>query len=104
MKDLSGTDKTYMYDGFRVRECPFFIYEVSLNKYWKNGYSLLSSKLYKSDEYIPIKKHSQCSKKGTYLIEKAISLIGITRDFIREHNLSEYNPNAKFKRKSKKNK
>lgn len=101
MKDRSGI-KEYYYDGFRVIECPFFVYEVTISEHYKNGYSLLSSCLYKSDNYLKISRHSKTVKKGNSIIEKATSLVGVTKDFIIDKKLTEYDPNAKFKRVKKK--
>lgn len=96
-KDLSGI-KLYVYNGFRIEELPFFLYEVSINKYWKNGFCVLASKLFKSDKLLNIKKYSKIKRYKDYFIEKSITILGVPFDFIRENNLKLYEP---IKRKKK---
>ena len=99
-KDRSGQEpKSYVYNGIRIEVSKFFLYEVSLHKYWKNGYCLLGIKLYKSNKFIPTNRI--CKKYKDYTIEKDIILIAAPYKFIKEKNLPIYKVNPK-KAKSKK--
>ena len=98
--DHSGS-KFYEYEGGLVELLPTFMYEVTLNKYWKNGFCQLGSKLYKADRLLHIKNNYIVTKYEGYRIEKEISLIGVPQEFIDEMNLSPYVP--KPNKKSKKN-
>lgn len=98
MKDPSG-DEFYLYEENGIKEYDSFIYEVSLHKYWKNGYCLLGIKLYKSNKFIPTNRI--CKKYKDYTIEKDIILIAAPYKFIKEKNLPIYKVNPK-KAKSKK--
>ena len=98
--DLSGS-KFYEYEGGLVELLPTFTYEVTLSKYWKNGFCQLGSKLYKANRLLHIKNNYIITKYKGYRIEKEISLIGVPQEFIDEMNLSPYVP--KPNKKSKKN-
>ena len=87
----SGRD-FYLYKDNGIVEYNSFIYEVSLHKYWKNGYCLLGTKLFKSNKFIDVKKTHIYKKFKDYMIEKDIILIAAPYEFIREKNLKVYKP------------
>lgn len=87
--DPSG-NKLYDYNGILVEPLSTFIYEITINKYWKNGYCQLGRKLYKSDRLLNISNNSIVIKYNDYTIEKEISLIGVPQEFINEMNLPLY--------------
>ena len=72
MKDPSG-DEFYLYEENGIKEYDSFIYEVSLHKYWKNGYCLLGIKLYKSNKFIPTKTSNSPNLKSLiiFILSKA---------------------------------
>lgn len=88
-KDHSGI-KTYVYKEFQVEELPYFLYEISINKYWKNGFCVLGHKFLKSSKLLDIKQNNIFKRYKDYIIEKGISILGVPYDFIRENNLSIY--------------
>ena len=98
--DLSGS-KFYEYEGGLVELLPTFTYEVTLSKYWKNGFCQLGSKLYKADKLLHIKNNYIVTKYEGYRIEKEISLIGVPQEFVDEMNLSLYVPKSNKKSKKK---
>ena len=100
MNDHSG-HKFYEYKGKCIELLPTFIYEVILNKYWKNGFCQLDSKFYRADKLLHIKNNCIINKYDGYSIEKEISLIGAPQEFIDEMKLSLYI--SKINKKSKKN-
>lgn len=87
----------YEYEGSIVELSPTFVYEVVINKYWKNGFCQLDSKLYKAERLLHIKKDCTITKFPEYRIEKEISLIGVPQEFIVEQNLSKYIKKSKKK-------
>ena len=98
--DHSGS-KFYEYEGGLVELLPTFTYEVTLSKYWKNGFCQLGNKFYKADRLLHIKNNYIVTKYEGYSIEKEISLVGVPQEFIDEMNLSPYvpKPNKKSKKK-----
>lgn len=96
--DHSGS-KYYEYEGVPVELLPTFMYEVTLSKYWKNGYCHLGSRLYKANKLLHIKHNCIVTKFDGYNIEKEISLIGVPQEFVDEMNLSLYVPKPKSKKK-----
>lgn len=88
-KDLSG-DK-YEFEKYTVEISPTFIYEVSLHKYWKNGYCFLGNKLYSSNKLLNT-KDNVVTKFDNYFISKEINLIGVPKKFIEDNNLKLYKP------------
>lgn len=98
MKDLSGYD-LYVYEGFKVEILPYFLYELSISKYWKNGYCLISSKFYKIDKPLSIKHYNVFRKFNGYLIGKELTPIGVTQEFANYNNLQKYIPKKKIKKK-----
>lgn len=104
-KDHSGPEpKSYIYNGCRIEVLPYFLYEVCLHKYWKNGYCILGSKFIKSDQLLDIKQANVYKRVDEYLLEKDITLLGVPSSFVEENNLPVYEINKikkKLKRKSK---
>lgn len=98
--DHSGS-KYYEYEEGLVKLLPTFTYEVTLSKYWKNGFCQLGSKFYTADRLLHIKNNRVITKFDGYSIEKEISLVGVPQEFIDEMNLPLYVP--KLNKKSKKN-
>lgn len=101
-KDHFGREfNTYIYNGFRVEIMPYFLYEVCINKYWKNGFCVLGSKFLKTEDLLYIHRTNIFKYYKDYIIEKEISLIGVPYKFIRENNLPVYKPNIKNKKLKK---
>ena len=101
-KDHSGNgNKWYKFEGRLIEVLPSFTYEVSLHKYWKNGYCFLGSKLYIADRLLHIKNSSIINNYVGYSIEKEIVLIGVPQEFIEEYNLKLYEPKPIKKSKKK---
>lgn len=100
--DLSGNKKLYEYEGGLVEVLPTFTYEVSLHKYWKNGYCFLGSQLYKADRLLHLKGNCVITKYKGYRIEKEIVLIGVPEEFIKEQQLKIYELKPKIKKSKKK--
>lgn len=102
MKDLSGTDKPlYLYDGNPISVEQAFIYEITTEKFWKGGYSLIGSTLYKSDRLLSVKKSSLSKKISGGRLEKNLTLIGAPYGFIVENNLPIYSRTLNIKSKKK---
>lgn len=95
-RDLTGP-KVYIYEGYKIEVSESFIYEVCINKYWKNGYCLLNRILLKSSK--PLKSTNTYKYIDTGIIEREIHLISAPYTFIKEKNLPIYN---NIKRKIKK--
>lgn len=98
--NVRSGNKFYKYKGELVELFPTFIYEVTLNKYWENGFCQLESKFYKADRLLHIKNNYIVTKYDGYSIGKEISLVGVPQEFIDEKNLSLFIP--KLNKKSKK--
>lgn len=81
------TDQTNYLSGIEV--LPYYLYELSLYKYWKNGCCLLASRFYKSDLPIIFTKSCVTEQQGEFLIEKSISLIGAPEEYIKSLPKSE---------------
>lgn len=98
MKDqLIQDSNLYIYDDYIIETHSNFIYEININKYWKNGFSSLGSKFVKSDKLLNLKNKRKFIKYDDYFIEKEITLIGAPLKFIKEYNLQEYIPKKKKK-------
>lgn len=95
--DPSGLEpkEWYIGDSGLIEVLPYFAYEISLHKYWKNGYCLLGSKLYKSDRPLDIKKGLAINKQKDYTLEKEITLVGAPKGFLEENKFKLYTPNYK---------
>lgn len=79
MRLTSCPSGVYDYDGFIVTIMPYFVYEVTLGKYWKNGYCYLGSKYYKSNK--PLKSKVISKRYKDYTIRKELILIGIPKEY-----------------------
>lgn len=102
-KDLSGDKKEfYVWDGSLVEPLPYFMYEVCAYKYWKNGFCILGSRLFKSDRLLNIKHPRKYERHDGYLIEKTVDLVGAPYGFIREMNLPVYERITKHKKSKRK--
>ncbi len=71
---------TYRLDNLQISENPFYIYEISLDLYWKNGTCYLGSKFYKSNKLIQTKSIRKLYKG--YIIEKSITLLAAPYTFL----------------------
>lgn len=85
----------YDYNGYIVDIYPYFVYEVSISKYWKNGYSLLNTKYYKSNKPLNFKRTVLSKEFKNYSIKKEIVLIGVPKEYAIHEHLS-------YKKKAKK--
>ena len=102
-KDRSGQEiKTYLYKDNRVEILPYFLYELSINKYWKSGFCSLGRKFFKSDNLIRINKTNIFKKYKDYIIEKEISLIGVPSEFVESNKLPIFELNINKKKLKKK--
>lgn len=99
---LSGSKEWYEYKDGLVKLFPTFIYEVSLHKYWKNGYSLLGSKYYKTNKLLSLKHDHISTKFKDCILDKKIELIGVPIEFINEFQLKVYVPKPIIKKRKKK--
>lgn len=88
-KDHSGFNQ-YIYNGYRVNKTSYFLYEVSIDKYWSNGYSSLGNRYFKSDKLLKFKNPSKVKYFNDYSIRKNITLIGVPITFIQENKLKLY--------------
>lgn len=91
VNDLSGNDIAL------ISVAPEFIYELSLHKYWENGYCILGSKLYKSSKLLNIEKNFIIKKYKDYTIIKEINLVGAPQSFVDQ--LEVRNSKKKLKKK-----
>lgn len=101
--DHSGS-KFYKYEDGLVELLPTFTYEVTLSKYWENGFCQLGSKLYRANKLLHIKNNYIITKYEGYYTKKEISLIGVPQEFIDEMHLLLYTPIKKLKKKCTKQK
>lgn len=85
--DHSGSPK-YNYKGSSISILPYFLYEVSIHKYWKLGYCLLGYKYFKSDKLLD--NSIETKKFDGYSISKEINLIAAPYKFIVENNLQKF--------------
>ena len=85
-KDRSGQEpKSYVYNGIRIEVSKFFLYEVSLHKYWKNGYCLLGSKLFKSDKLLNIRGPRVYKRFKEYNTKNSKSIRRIIDSFFEQY-------------------
>lgn len=95
-KDRSGSEtKLYIYEGSKIEVLPYFLYEVSIYKYWKNGFCLLGNKFFKTNK--PLRQYNNFKYFKEYFVEKEVSLLGAPIEFIEELNLIIYKPKKKKK-------
>lgn len=93
-RDPSGPE-VYLYNGWRIGVSRYFIYEISIGKYWKGGYCLLGNKYLKTEILLTIKKTCETQKFKGYTIIKDISLVSAPRSFIEENHLPIWEPYKK---------
>lgn len=74
---------------FGIEILPYYLYELSIYKYWKGGCCLIASKFYKSDLPVIFAKSSITEQQDEFLIEKSISLIGAPEEYIKTLPKSE---------------
>ena len=103
MKDLIA-DKpiTYRFKGSQISVLPYFLYEVSVDKHWKNGYCNLKSRYFKSNRFLKITE--EVKHYDEYSIIRRIILLGAPYSFIKENNLSVYELYTKKVQKCQKRK
>lgn len=90
-KDPIGQESEYyLYKGDKIEVFESFLYEVSIHKYWKSGYCLLGSKLFKSDKLLNVKVPHKYKYFKDYIIMKEISLVAAPYKFIRDMKLPIY--------------
>lgn len=92
-KDRSGHKPLiYQFKGNRIEVLPYFLYEVSIDKLWKNGFCNLKTKYFKTGKLLKIRSTEEFKYYPEYKVVRSISLIGAPYDFIKEHNLLIYKP------------
>ena len=90
MKDRSGHKPvTYRFENSQIEVLPYFLYEVSVDKLWKNGFCCLKSRYFKSNKFLKVKGEEIKYFDG-YSIVRSIILLGTPYSFIKEHNLPIY--------------
>lgn len=90
--------KRYIFNNQVISVAPYFIYEVSLHKYWKGGYCYLGNKLYKSGQILHISKSVQVQKFKDYTLSKEVILLGAPEGFIKEMGLPIFVPEINEKK------
>lgn len=90
--------------GINLSPAPFFGYEVSLYKLYKDRVELVGSKLYSSPVKLTIKKETSYTKYEDCLLMKCVDWLYAPRDFIIENgfNLIEEEENNGRKSKNRK--
>lgn len=96
-KHISQVNDLFGYKGELISVAPTFIYELCVYKYWKNGYCILGSKLYKSNKLLNVEKNFIIKKYEDCTIVKEINLIGAPQSFVNQ--LEVYKPKKKLKKK-----
>lgn len=71
-----------IFENQRIETMPYFIYEVSINKYWKNGFCVLGHKFYKSNKLLKTK--DKIRYYDNYIISKEIILLGGPEQFTKD--------------------
>lgn len=98
-KDRSGSKPTYRFENGQIEVLPYFLYEVSVDKLWKNGFCCLKSRFFKSDKFLKIKNTEEIKYFDGYSIVRSITLLGAPYSFIKEHNLPIYKLYSKNNKK-----
>lgn len=70
--------------GINLEIMPCFVYEVSINKYWKNGFCVLANKFYKSDKLIEVP--DKIRHYDDYIIIREVILLGAPEKFVKKWN------------------
>lgn len=99
-KDRSGRKQvTYRFEGSQIEVLPYFLYEVSVDKLWKNGFCCLKNRFFKSSKFLKMKNTEECKQYDGYSIVRSITLLGAPYSFIKEHNLPIYKLYSKDNKK-----
>lgn len=89
-KDRSGHKPvTYRFENSQIEVLPYYLYEVSVDKLWKNGFCCLKSRFFKSNKFLNI-KDTEVKYYDGYSIVRSITLMGAPYSFIKERNLPIY--------------
>lgn len=89
-------------DGSRIYPAPFFLYEVTTYKLYKDRAELIDSKFFKASK--PLKTLGyKALKKSDYLLEQTVAWIGAPMQFILDNNLPIYDPKKKKNEKGRSN-
>lgn len=98
-KDRSGAKPvTYRFEGSQIEVLPYFLYEVSIDKLWKNGFCNLKSRYFKSDKFLKVRLTEEKHYDG-YSIVRSVTLLGAPYSFIKERNLPIYKLYSKDNKK-----
>ena len=90
-KDRSGSKPvTYRFEGSQIEVLPYFLYEVNVDKLWRNGFCNLKSRYFKSDRFLKIVKTEETKQFDGYKIVRSVILLGAPYSFIKERNLPIY--------------
>jgi hypothetical protein len=82
----------YRFGESKVEILPYFLYEVTIYKIFKDRAVLLDSALYKACKLLSFKKEVKSKHYKNYSIVKTINLLGVTQDFVDENHLPKYEP------------
>lgn len=90
-------------DGSRIYPAPFFLYEVTTYKLFnekqakpsKGRAELINSKFFKSSK--PLKLEYKIIRNKDYSLEMSMTWIGAPMSYIRDNNLTIYDPKKKSK-------
>ena len=97
MKPNRVPPKTYRFEGGQIESLPYFLYEVSVDKHWKNGFCNLKSRYFKSDRFLRVVLTEEIKRYDGYDIVRSVTLLGAPLNFIKEHNLPIYKLYSKNK-------
>lgn len=82
--------KTYRFEGGQIEVLPYFLYEVSIDKVWKNGFCNLKNRFFKSDRFLRVVLTEDIRRYNEYSIVRSVTLLGAPYGFIKENNLPIY--------------
>lgn len=100
MKDHSGIKPaTYRFEGSQIEVLPYFLYEVSIDKRWKNGFCNLKSRYFKADKFLKVCLTEEVKYYDEYSIVRSVTLLGAPYSFIKERNLPIYKLYSKDNKK-----
>lgn len=100
MNSHSGTN-SYRYNNLQIEELPYFLYEVSIYKVYKNRSNLLSNKFYKSEVLLNVCESKVIKKFNKFSIICFVTLLGAPISFIKENNLQIFNLHEKRKSRNR---
>ena len=99
-KDRSGSKPvTYRFEGSQIEVLPYFLYEVSVDKLWKNGFCNLRTRFFKADKFLKVCLMEETKRFDGYSIVRSITLLGAPYSFIKERNLPIYKLYSKDNKK-----